>query len=282
MSGTESLQDWVGRSRTRPDEITLAPARGMLALLDRDPLELRKGDPLPEGWHWLYFRPLTRRSELGSDGHPARGDFLPPVPLPRRMWAGGRIRFPGRLHLGEGVERRSRILAVEEKEGRSGRLIFVTVGHEIGTAGTVVVEEEQDLVYAEARSPDEGFGGPPPPGEAAWSESYTAGPVTLFRFSALTFNAHRIHYDHPYATEIEGYPGPVVHGPLLALLLLDAGSRASKGRPIRFTYRAVSPLFSGEHFELAGRRGDDVDALELWAAHPERGTAMRATLKVEP
>ncbi|NIP60084.1 MAG: acyl-CoA dehydrogenase, partial [Gemmatimonadetes bacterium] len=271
MTDTDSLQEWVGRSRTRPDEITLAPARAMLALLDRDPLELRKGDPLPEGWHWLYFKPLARRSELGPDGHPARGDFLPPVPLPRRMWAGGRIRFPGRLHIGEGGERRSRVLSVEEKEGRSGRLIFVTVGHEIGTAGTVVVEEEQDLVYAEARSPDDGFGGPPPPGEPAWSESYTAGPVTLFRFSALTFNAHRIHYDHPYATEIEGYPGPVVHGPLLALLLLDAGSRASEGRPIRFTYRAVSPLFSGETFELAGRGGDEGSALELWAAHPDRG-----------
>lgn len=282
MAATDALREWVGRTREIKDEVTLARARGMLALLDRDPGELGWGDFLPRGWHWLYFNPTVPRSELGPDGHPARGRFLPPVELPRRMWAGGRLRFVGDLSIGQRAERRSRILSVEEKTGRSGRLTFVTVGHRIGVAGTPALEEEQDLVYREERSPGEGFRGPPPPEEAEWSEPVAADAVTLFRFSALTFNGHRIHYDHPYATEVEGYPGTVVHGPLLALLLLDAGSRRSGRPPLRFAYRAMSPLFCDETFVLAGRASEEEGVTELWAAHPQRGTAMRATLEVGP
>lgn len=282
MGTPEELKDWLGRSRVDRDVLTVAPARGMLALLDRDPRGLDEGRRLPPGWHWLYFRPLARRAELGPDGHPERGGFLPPVSLPRRMWAGGRLRFLHPLRLGQRVERRSEIAAIEEKEGSSGRLVFVTVRHELDAGDGTSVVEEQDLVYREATSPAGGFGGPPPPGEASWSEEYSADSVTLFRFSALTFNAHRIHYDHPYATEVEGYPDLVVHGPLIALLLLDAGARRTGGTPSQFSYRAVSPLFRGEVFELAGRGAGKGEGPGLWAAHPERGVAMTASIETGP
>lgn len=282
MGTPEEMKEWLGRSRVDRDLLTITPPRGMLALLDRDPRGLDEGSRLPPGWHWLFFRPLVRRSELGPDGHPKRGGFLPPVSLPRRMWAGGRLRFSGPLRLGQRVERRSEIVSIDEKEGRSGRLVFVTVRQELdGGNGTAVVEE-QDLVYREPAAPDGGFGGPPPPGEASWSEEFSADAVTLFRFSALTFNAHRIHYDRPYATGVEDYPDLVVHGPLVALLLLDAGARRVGGTPTSFSYRAVSPLFRGESFELAGRGAGGGDGPGLWAAHPERGVAMTAEIETEP
>ncbi len=282
------LESWIGNERVDEDVLTLAPARGMSAVLDRPPEALGPGSPLPLAWHWLYFKPATRRSSLGPDGHERRGDFLPPILLPRRMWAGGRLRFLGTLRLGEPVHRRSTIATVRSKEGRSGPLVFVTVRHEIANEAGVAIEEEQDLVYRDGSG---AWGGPPkPPPEAAeWSESFLADAVTLFRFSALTFNSHRIHYDHRYVTEVEGYPDLVVHGPLIALLLLDAGSRRLSGStggstrgsmgglPDPFSYRAVSPLFCGEEFRIAGRANPDGQT-EVWAAHPERGLAMRATL----
>ena len=270
------LESWIGNERVDEDVLTLAPARGMSAVLDWPPEALGPASPLPLAWHWLYFKPATRRSSLGPDGHERRGDFLPPIPLPRRMWAGGRLHFLGTLRLGEAVQRRSTIATVQSKEGRSGPLVFVTVRHEITNEAGVAIEEEQDLVYRDGAG---AAGGPPqPPPEAAeWSESFLADAVTLFRFSALTFNSHRIHYDHRYVTEVEGYPDLVVHGPLIALLLLDAGSRRLGGSPDSFSYRAVSPLFCGEEFTIAGR-GNPEDQTEVWAAHPERGVAMRATL----
>lgn len=282
MSG--ELEAWVGRERAEEDRVTSAPVARMLALLDRDPEALGRGDSLPPGWHWLYFNPAVPRSDLGPDGHERRGDFLPPVSLPRRMWAGGRLRFPGSLVIGRPARRRSTIEAVEEKEGRSGRLVFVTVGHRISQGGSPAVEEEQDLVYLEARDEGEAgerrFRGPDPPGAPAWSEPFSADPVTLFRFSAVTFNAHRIHYDHPYATGTEGYPGRVVHGPLLALLLLDAGRRWSGGDLDAFAYRARSPVFADEEIRLEGRWEEAGSTLELWARHPERGVAMTAEVRV--
>ncbi len=282
------LESWIGNERMDEDVLTLAPARGMSALLDRPPEALGPGSPLPLAWHWLYFKPTTRRSTLGPDGHERRGDFLPPIPLPRRMWAGGRLRFLRTLRLGEPVQRTSTIATVRSKEGRSGPLVFVTVRHEITNEAGVAIEEDQDLVYRDGSGA--GGGPPKPPPEAAeWSESFLADAVTLFRFSALTLKSHGIHYYHRYVTEVEGYPDLVVHGPLIALLLLDAGSRllgsstgdSMGGSPDSFSYRAVSPLFCGEEFTIAGRANPE-DQTEVWAAHPERGLAMRATLGPPP
>ena len=275
----DDFNDWIGRARTQEDVISLTSARALAATLDRDPASIAVGDPLPAGWHWASFPPLTRRSELGADGIEARGSFLPPVPLPRRMWAGGRLRFPGVVRIGERATRTSTIESVRSKEGRSGPLVFVTVRHRVEGSTGVAVDEEQDLVFREVARPAGGGsagGATPadfPPGAADWSEAFTADEVTLFRFSALTFNGHRIHYDRPYVTAVEGYPGVVVHGPLIALLLLDAAVRNAGGTPALFAYRAVAPLFCGERFLIEGR-GDRVAAI-----HPERGVAMEASVE---
>jgi 3-methylfumaryl-CoA hydratase len=270
------LSDHVGRERVEEDHLDLFPARAMAAVLDRDPWAFEERSPLPSGWHWLYFKPLVPRSALGEDGHERRGSFLPPIELPRRMWAGGNLSFLNELRLGERVLRRSTIESVEEKTGRSGRLVFVNVRHRIETERGLAVDEAQHLVYREGLG---GAGdGPEAPKGAAWSEPFVADAVTLFRFSALTFNGHRIHYDQPYSMREEGYPGIVVHGPLLALLLLDCATRSAGRPPERFAYRAVSPLFAGEEFRLEGAHGLPAGAAgeaEVWAAGP-RGMAMRA------
>lgn len=278
MRETE-LAGWIGRSRTETDLVTLAPCRGMAALLDRDPDAFASGKPLPPAWHWLYFKPAARQSQLGPDGHEKKGEFLPDLPYPRRMWAGGRLRFVGELTLGDEVERQSTIVAIEEKEGRTGPLLFVTVKHALSTARGLAVEEEQNLVYRGHRRPEEGIPvGSPPPEGGTWRETFLATSVALFRFSALTFNGHRIHYDHPYATGVEGYPGLVVHAPLTALLLLDAAARNRGARPAGYTYRAVAPLFGDEQIILAGD-GTTGGVSEAWAASPERGTAMKASIE---
>ena len=279
------LEDWVGTERTRSEVLAPFPARGMAALLDRNPEAFDPGTPLPPCWHWLYFRDPVPRSRLGPDGHEERGEFLPPVALPRRMWAGGRLRVSRPPRIGQSAELRSMILSVEEKSGRTGRLVFVTVGHElVGPRGTAV-EEEQVLVYREERDseevsrPGESLGRDP-----AWSESMVPDPVLLFRYSALTFNAHRIHYDHPYATGSEGYPERLVHAPLTATLLADVAARRSGSSVRRFEYRATSPLFCGEEMTLAGWPAgeadpgpeDGGDGLELRALDPEGRIAMRA------
>ncbi|MDE2875264.1 MAG: MaoC family dehydratase N-terminal domain-containing protein [Gemmatimonadota bacterium] len=256
-----------GGVRVRAEVLSRGPAGIMQALLGRDPDGLREGDPLPLGWHWFHFKQPIRASSLGADGHERRGDFLPEVDLPRRMWAGGTLRWRGPLVIGEPAELRSRVTGVEEKRGKSGRLVFVTVGQTVLQGGRVCVEEEQEIVYreagrarpapatavqpvGEARSPSSA-----PARDIAWSEAFLPTAVTLFRFSALTDNAHRIHYDHPYATDVEGYPGLLVHGPLTALLLLDAAGRHGTEAVTRFRYRALAPLFVDRRIALVGRRG---------------------------
>lgn len=276
--GAAEWADWVGRTRTQEDVISLSTARALAAALDRDPDAIADGDPLPAGWHWVSFPPLTRRSDLGPDGVEARGSFLPPIPLPRRMWAGGRLRFPGVVRIGERATRTSTIESVRGKRGRSGPLVFVTVRHRVEGPSGVGVDEEQDLVFREEarahRGPRAGDTPTPtfPDGPPDWSEAFTTDEVMLFRFSALTFNGHRIHYDHPYVTEEEGYPGVVVHGPLIALLLLDAAVRRGGRTPKLFSYRAVAPLFCGERFLVEGRD------LGVAALHPDRGVAMEASV----
>jgi 3-methylfumaryl-CoA hydratase len=271
------LTEWVGRERTEEDRLDLFPARGMAALLDQDPHGFQAGTPLPRGWHWLYFKPVVRRSEMGEDGHEQRGAFLPPVGLPHRMWAGGELTFAGDPRLGETVQRRSTIESVQEKSGRSGRLVFVNVRHRIEGEQGLLVDEAQHIVYREKGVAGLAEG-PEPPELSAWSEPFQADTLTLFRFSALTFNGHRIHYDQPYSMREEGYPGIVVHGPLLALLLLDGAGRNGGRAPARFAYRAVSPLFAGERFRLEGAQALErgfAGESEVWAVGP-RGLAMRA------
>lgn len=276
------LQEWVGRTTTVADDLSLAHARGLVALLDRDPEALAAGIPLPPCWHWIFFRPVTPQSQLGPDGHARRGGFLPAIDLPRRMWVGGRIRFLAPLALGRSARRRSTILSISSKSGRSGELVFVTVGHEIEGEGGLAIQEEQDLVYRGAPPPGEAPRAEPVPAGAAWSERVRADALTLFRFSALTYNGHRIHYDHPYATGVEGYPGLVMHGPLTALLLVDAATRqreGAAGRVVGYQYRAVSPLFADEDVTLAGTAYAD-GSEQLWATGP-RGLAMTASVEWE-
>jgi 3-methylfumaryl-CoA hydratase len=271
---------WIEREERVQDDLSVAHARAVAAMLDLPP-DAAADAPLPPLWHWFYFPAVARASELGEDGHPRRGGFLPPVALPRRMWAGGRVRFPGALHPGRPAERRSHIVAVEEKAGRSGPLVVVTIAHTILQDGAVATSEEQDLIYrgrAEATSSSaaERATTPEPGFTAEWEDAFTTDPVLLFRFSALTFNGHRIHYDLRYATEVEGYPGLVVHAPLTALALLRSAGRRTGRAPASFAYRAVAPVFCGEEVRIGGRAaGEDT---EVWAARSDGRTIMRATV----
>ena len=254
----------VGRTEEVVDRASAALASAMLATLDRDPSALADGDPLPPLFHWMYCRELAPGSRLDVDGHQRRGDFLPALPFSRRMWAGGRLGFEGSLRVGERIRRRSTVRSVTPKTGRSGPLVLVTVEHRIsGDDGEIV--EEQDLVFLERPTeplvlPDV----PAPKEEMEWSESVTPNAAMLFRFSALTFNAHRIHYDRDYARDMEMYPDLVVHGPLTALLLADLAVRRS-GRPLRtLTFRARRPMFVDRTIALQGRQeGDRADLRAL-------------------
>lgn len=272
---TQHLQEWIGRTETRADQVTAAPVAALSATLDRDDPPPQPGDPLPPLWHWLYFLPVHRRSELGPDGHPHRGGFLPPVPLPRRMWAGTRFEFHRPLRIGETVTRTSRIMEVKRKEGRTGPLVFVVVRHEIGDA----LSEEHDIVYRDHPKPGDAAPTPPPaPEPAEWERAVHPDDVLLFRYSALTFNGHRIHYDRRYATEVEGYPGLVVHGPLIATLLTDLLRRhRPDARVARFAFRAVSPLFDTAPFAVCGRPDESANTIRLWARTATGGLAMEAT-----
>lgn len=267
---------WVGRTQCVADQISAAPMQLMSATLDQEP-GAGTAEGLPPLWHWLYFLPAERQSHIGPDGHPRRGGFLPPVALPRRMWAGGRLRFARPLALGAAVRRDSRILSVQPKEGRSGRLVFVTVLHEVSDAQGVVIREEQDIVYRDAPVPGAVAPAPPAaPADEQFARTITPDPVLLMRYSALTFNGHRIHYDRPYAMTEEGYPGLVVHGPLIATLLMETLRGAHPGRPVaRFEFKAASPLFDTAPFVVAGR----VDGQEahLWARGPQGQLAMSAS-----
>ena len=277
------LQRWVGRSETRRDVFGPTPVAALAATLDHPPRDIAPGTPLPPLWHWLYFLPLHRASELGPDGHAKLGGFLPPVPLPRRMWAGSRFEFPGELRVGDAAERVSTIESVAAKQGRSGPLVFVTVRHEIFTNGaaTPALREWHDIVYRAARQP--GDVEPPPqpaPADAEWAREWRPDDVLLFRYSALTFNGHRIHYDRRYVTEVEGYPGLIVHGPLIATLLLDLLGREWPQAPLAsFAFKALRPSFDGRPLRVSGKR--DGDAIRLWAQDHEGWLTMdaQATLR---
>jgi 3-methylfumaryl-CoA hydratase len=278
--GLDHLRDWIGREELRDDIVRRDFVRGLYATLDRTD---RIDDPLtvPRLIHWLHFHPVVPQSEVGPDGHPKRGGFLPPVPLPRRMWAGSRIRFSRTPAIGEAIVRRSVIKDVRITEGKTGTLVFVTVDHRITGDRGAELSDEHDIVYREPPAP--GASAPPakaPPGGAVWRRQVTPDPVMLFRYSALTFNGHRIHYDRPYVTEVEGYPGLIVHGPLIATLLLDLLDREQPtANVVEFSFRAVSPLFDTAPFAVCGKPGDD-GRVQLWAETPAGALAMEASARV--
>jgi 3-methylfumaryl-CoA hydratase len=271
----DDMRSWLGRTQSVEDFVAPWPAKALIATLDeRDP-EPRMGDPLPPLWHWLYFLEAAPASRIGPDGHGERGDFLPPIELPRRMWAGSRFRFDGEpIRIGETARRLSRIKSIEPKTGATGAMVFVTVEHTLsGPRGTSLVEEH-DIVYREAAKPGETVREPKPaPTDATTSKTIVADPVLLFRFSALTFNGHRIHYDQPYVTGVEGYPGLIVHGPLMGLLQIELARRATAARtPATFEFRALSPVFSGAPLTVAARREPD-GSLATWIANAKGGLA---------
>jgi 3-methylfumaryl-CoA hydratase len=273
----EHLQRWVGKSETRTDEVTAAPVAALAATLDIEAPYPRTGDALPALWHWLYFLPFHRQSELGPDGHAQRGGFLPPIELPRRMWAGGRVEFHHPLRVGESITRTSRIVDVRHKDGRSGPLVFVLVRHEIRNAQGLALTEEHDIVYRDHPRPGDAAPLQTAPADADWERVVQPDDVLLFRYSALTFNGHRIHYDRRYATEIEKYPGLVVHGPLIATLLVDL---VRQNWPLalmtHFEFRAVSPVFDTREFTVCGKTENDRKTIRLWAKDSGGALAMNA------
>lgn len=298
------MTEWIGRELRTTQTLHPFPARALASMLDHARLP-GVGDALPAAWHWLYFLETPDTAGTGRDGHPTRGPLTPPIPLPRRMWASGALELSAPLRLGEPAERVSAIRAVEHKHGKSGELYFVTIDHDVHQHGSLCIHEEQTLVYrampATGRSsappgqstmpPGQSTmpprQGPSPVGESApdgeWSRTVNIDPVLLFRFSALTYNAHRIHYDRDYATGTEGYPGLVVHGPLLVVLLLDllrAQKPESQLRALRF--RAIRPTFDLGAFSLRGRCEGPL--VSLWSADGDNSVGMSATatLREEP
>jgi 3-methylfumaryl-CoA hydratase len=276
----DTLRDWIGRTETREDQLTATPVAALSATLDRDDPTPVPGAALPPLWHWLYFTPLTRHSEIGEDGHARRGGFLPPVPLPRRMWAGGRLEFVQPLHVGETVQRVSTIKDVTVKEGRSGALVFVCVRHDFSNVRGLALSEEHDIVYRDAPLP--GAPAPEPtaaPRDEQFSREIVPDPVLLFRYSALTFNGHRIHYDRSYVTGVEGYPGLIVHGPLIATLLMDLLRRHLPDATVkRFSFKAVRPTFDIHPFTVCGKV--EGKTVALWGRDHEGWLTMQATAEI--
>ena len=278
------LKDWIGRSETVSDIATATPYAALSATLDRPPGRPAAGTVLPPLWHWLYFLPLHRQSEIGPDGHAKRGGFLPPVPLPRRMWAGSRFTFHRALHIGDEIRRVSTIEDVSEKAGRSGPLVFVKVRHEVsaGRDAGIALTEWHDIVYREAAKPgDAPPSAQPAPADAAWRKQWVPDDVLLFRYSALTFNGHRIHYDRRYVTEVEGYPGLVVHGPLIATLLLDLLRHERPEADVAsYSFRAIRPTFDTHPFSVCGAPQADGKTVRLWAQDHEGFLTMDATAQL--
>jgi 3-methylfumaryl-CoA hydratase len=262
------------------DSLSAEQARSAAATFDMDltsgVTSVDVGCPLPPLWHWFYFLPRAAQSALDVDGHPQRGGFLPPIPFPRRMFAGSRLRFLAPLRLGTPATREGEIRNVVLKSGRSGSLAFVTVGYRVMQGGVVCIEEEQDIVYREPGAPVAAPIVAPyaPAADVAWARTITPDARLLFRFSALTFNAHRIHYDRPYARDSEGYPGLIVHGPLTAILLADLVARNTTRAIAAFSFRGLAPLFDLAPFHLTGVA--DGSTVTLEALGPDLVPALSA------
>jgi len=267
---------WIGRTEESHDQLSRNLVKRIAATLGED--TPAHGVALPPLWHWAFFQDPIAESGLGGDGHPARGGFLPPADNRNRMWAGGRVEFIAALRVGAEATRVSTIKHIEEKHGRTGALLFVTVQHDYLQDGELAIREEQDIVYREPSPPKSGAGEALPNGD--WREGVVPSPTLLFRYSAVTFNGHRIHYDWPYVTDTEGYAGLVVHGPLIATLNLRAFCRANpQTRLRRFAYRGLRPLVAPQPFEVAGRISAPGKA-QLWAGN-EAGMAQQADVEFE-
>ncbi|HEY6334769.1 MAG TPA: MaoC family dehydratase N-terminal domain-containing protein [Alphaproteobacteria bacterium] len=274
----EGLRSWIGRREEACDILLPLHVAGLEALLDRASTLPRDGEIAPAGVHWLIRPHWVPQSALGADGHPERGDFAPPVPLPRRMWAGSRLDFTKPFRVGDTVTRQSEIVDVVVKEGRGGALVFVKVRRAYRARDGLAMTEEQDIAYRESPDPSR----PPPTPEAAppdgpWRRIVTPDPVMLFRYSALSYNGHRIHYDHPYVTKVEGYPGLIVHGPLLATILLDLVRREAPGATLEhFAFRAMAPVFDTASFTVTGAPNADGRGAVVWIKRADGALAMRA------
>ena len=277
----ENFEDWIGKTESCSEQIHSATMAAMAATLDLDSPPTT-GDPLPAGWQWLFFNPTVKQSGLGDDGHPAKGGFLPPVPLPRRMWAGSRIRYLADLPIDKEATKTSKILNVVNKSGKRGKLCFVTVEHTTSYDDHTCIIEAQDIVYKEATPVGTPAPTPKPYEETAtWSRLVEPDTTMLFRFSALTFNGHRIHYDLPYARDVEAYPDLVVHGPLTATLLQGFATDLRKSKKMTgFDFRGITPLFVDRPFNLEARDGKD-GSLDLWARGPDSELAMSANAYFE-
>jgi hydroxyacyl-ACP dehydratase HTD2-like protein with hotdog domain len=293
---SEIIAGWAPGPAETTETIAAGPAVALSGLLDREPAVTAPGDPIPPLWHWLYFLDRPATSELGSDGHPAAGHFMPPIPQRRRMYAGGRASYTGAFRFGDQITRRSELADATVKQGRTGELLFVTVRSVFTRAGAVIATEEQDVVYRSGPPAAGGSAGPRGPSEAAglatggsaglrgfngaagpapWQIQIVPDPVLLFRFSALTYNAHRIHYDADYATGVEGHPGLVVHGPLLALLCFELPRRqAPRQRVTQLSFRARSPVYVGQRCTVTGGPRDDGCAMQV--AGPDGAVALTA------
>lgn len=276
-----TYREWIGRTQVMRERLDAWPVRGLKAALEGD-FGTGEGDEVPGLGQWLYFVPAVARSRMGEDGHPQRGDFLPPVSLPRRMWAASDIRFSRPMRIGEEVEKTARIADISVKAGKTGLLVFLKIENIYRVDGEQALSEMQTLVYRDDPRPDEA---PPPPKPvpqaAAWSETVETDTALLFRYSAVTFNAHRIHYDAPYARDVEGYPNVVVHGQLTATMLFAALSRHVPGQRLgTFGFRAMKPIFVGERIFLEGAPSGN--GYDLWARDANGHLCLSASVEFQP
>jgi 3-methylfumaryl-CoA hydratase len=272
----DHLRQWIGKTTEASDIVTAHLVKGLRATLFLDIGEPKTGDAAPWTTHWCLAQPVFPMSMLGPDGHPTRGGFLPPVPLPRRMWAGGELEFFDALRVGDDSKRTSRITDVTIKTGSTGTLCFVSVEHIVTTPRGMAIRERQDIVYRDMGGAAPAAKAPPPAPVAKHREVRVSDPVLLFRYSALTFNGHRIHYDRDYVTKVEGYPGLIFHGPLQAALIVEFAAKLQSGKPPKkFSYRGLQPLFEGSEFSV--NANDTATGMELWTANAEGQPTMKGT-----
>lgn len=276
-----ALQDWVGRERIVEDEIGLSSARRIAGMLDIDPASLKQGDTLPPHWFTMFFPDIAQQRDIGPDGHPNKGVFLPPIPLPRRMGAGRRVKIDGALRIGQPAIKRAIVAQVAPKIGRTGRMAVLTMRHVIETDGKVIAVDEFDALYREAPKPGQSSPTSPPqpaPGNAAYADRVLLSSPLVFRYSSVTWNAHRIHYDADYSRDEEGYPATVQNGGLTMQLMLDAALKRATGRLAGFTARLARPLWVGDTVTLCGAAQAD-GKMECWAA--DKDGYLCATMSLE-